>query len=334
MKDATLIYNPRAGQLNGLAKVEPAAEVWRAAGWRVTLEPTRRPGHATELARAAAEGGASVVLAAGGDGTLGQVADGLAGSATALAPLPMGTANALARELRLPRLQLFDPNAPVEAAAALLGGRVQAVDLNYVQTRGWAGHVLLWAGIGADGYLVQQLEPRPTWSKRLGPVGYSIQALTVLHRLPAMNAVVKVDNQTVEGDWLLIVISNCRLYAGGWLQLSGDAVFDDGYFEVWLFRAGEFSTRLTPTRVGLMARYFTGVTLNLQEWDPGVLNLVGKRVVVETRPRMPCQRDGETAGHTPLTCEIRPRSLRLLVPQAAPKALFGQRGTPLAELHP
>ena len=54
MKDATLIYNPRAGQLNGLAKVEPAAEVWRAAGWRVTLEPTRRPGHATELARAAA----------------------------------------------------------------------------------------------------------------------------------------------------------------------------------------------------------------------------------------------------------------------------------------
>ena len=80
-----------------------------------------------------------------------------------------------------------------------------------------------------------------------------------------------------------------------------------------------------PTRVGLMARYFTGVTLNLQEWDPGVLNLVGKRVVVETRPRMPCQRDGETAGHTPLTCEIRPRSLRLLVPQATPRALFGQR---------
>ena len=329
MKHATLIYNPRAGQLNGQAKVEPAADVWRAAGWRVTLEPTRAPGHATDLARAAAEAGVDVVLAAGGDGTLGQVADGLAGSATALAPLPMGTANALARELRLPRLQLWDPSAPVEAAAALLKGRVQAVDLNYVQTRGWAGHALLWAGIGADGYLVQHLEPRPTWSKRLGPVGYSIQALTVLHRLPAMNAVIKVDNQTVEGDWLLIVISNCRLYAGGWLQLSTDAVFDDGYFEVWLFRAGEFSARLLPTRVGLMARYLTGVTLNLQSWDPGVLKLVGKRVVVETRPRMPCQRDGETAGHTPLSAEIRPRALRLLVPRAAPKELFALPGTPL-----
>ena len=332
MKRATLIYNPRAGQLNGLAKVEPAADVWRAAGWRVALEPTRGPGHATELARAAAAAGVGVVLAAGGDGTLGQVADGLAGSETALAPLPMGTANALARELRLPRLQLLEPNAPMAAAAALLGGRVQWVDLNYVQTRGWAGHALLWAGIGADGYLVQHLEPRPTWSKRLGPVGYSIQALSVLHRLPAMNAVVKVDNQTVEGDWLLIVISNCRLYAGGWLQLSGEAVFDDGTFEVWLFRAGEFSTRLMPTRVGLMARYLTGVTLNLQEWDPGVLNLVGKRVVVETRPRMPCQRDGETAGHTPLTAESRPRALRLLVPRATPVTLFSRPGVPLDDL--
>ncbi len=329
MKHATLIYNPRAGQLTGQAKVEPAADVWRAAGWRVTLEPTRAPGHATDLARAAAEAEADVVLAAGGDGTMGQVANGLAGSDTILAPLPIGTSNALARELRLPRLQLWDPSAPVEAAAALLKGRVQAVDLNYVQTRGWAGHALLWAGIGADGYLVQHLEPRPTWSKRLGPVGYSIQALTVLHRLPAMNAVIKVDNQTVEGDWLLIVISNCRLYAGGWLQLSTDAVFDDGYFEVWLFRAGEFSARLLPTRVGLMARYLTGVTLNLQSWDPGVLKLVGKRVVVETRPRMPCQRDGETAGHTPLSAEIRPRALRLLVPRAAPKELFALPGTPL-----
>lgn len=329
MKRAVVIFNPRAGQLMAGDKIEPAAGVWRAAGWDVALRPTRAPGHATELARQAAEAGVPVVLAAGGDGTLGQVANGLAGSDTILAPLPLGTSNALARELRLPRPQLLDPDAPIEAARLLLGGRVQAIDLNYVQSRSYTGHALLWAGIGADGYIVQQLEPRPTWSKRLGPVGYSIQALSVLHRLPAMNAAVRVDNQTVEGDWLLIVISNSRLYAGGWLQLSSDALLDDGYFEVWLFRAGEFSTRLVPTRVGLMARYLTGVGLNLQNWDPGVVNLVGKRVIVETRPQMPCQTDGEPAGYTPLTCEIRPRVLRLLVPQATPPELFVRPGVPL-----
>ena len=334
MKRATLIYNPRAGQLNTAAKVQPAADAWRAEGWRVTLRPSSHAGHATQLARAAAEAGEDVVLAAGGDGTLGQVADGLAGSETVLAPLPTGTANALARELRLPRLQFLDPDAPLEAARALLDGRVQCIDLNFVRTHGWSGHALLWAGIGADGYLVQQLEPRPTWSKRLGPVGYSLQALSVLPRLPTMSAVVQVDDQAVEGDWLLIVISNCRLYAGGWLELSADAVFDDGRLEVWLFRAGAFSSRLLPPRVGLMARYLTGVGLSLQNLDPGVVSLTGRRVVVETRGRIPCQRDGEKAGQTPLTSEIRPGALRLLVPAAAPAALFAKPGAPLRQLFP
>jgi hypothetical protein len=83
-----------------------------------------------------------------------------------------------------------------------------------------------------------------------------------------------------------------------------------------------------------MARYLTGVGLNLQDWDPGMVKLVGRRVLVETQPRMPCQRDGDPAGNTPLTCELRPRALGLLVPPSAPSALFAHPGTPLAELHP
>lgn len=334
MKRATLIYNPRAGQLNAAARIEPAIACWRDQGWEVSLRPTEAHGHAVQLARQAAEEGVELVLAAGGDGTLGQVAGGLAGSETILAPLPVGTANALARELRLPRPQLLDPNAPVIASEALLAGRVQRVDLTHTRNQASSGYALLWVGIGADGYIVQRLEPRPAWSKRLGPVGYSIQALAALPQLPSMRAAVKVDNQTVEGDWLLIVISNCRLYAGGWLQLSSDAIFDDGYFEVWLFKAGEISSRLVTPRVGLMARYLTGVGLNLQNWDPGVLSLVGKRVTVETEPRMPCQTDGEAAGFTPLTCEIAPAALRLLVPDSAPTSLFVRPGTPLRELYP
>ncbi len=332
MKKATLIFNPRAGQLNMAAKVEPVADFWRSRGWRVTLRPTQAAGHATELARRAADGGENVVLAAGGDGTMGQIANGLAGSDTILAPLPIGTANALGRELRLPRPQLLDPNAPLGAAEALLAGRVQQVDLNFVQSQTSSGFALLWAGVGADGFLVQQLEPRPNWSKRLGPLGYSIQALTLLHRLPSMRAVIQVDDQTIEGDMLLIVISTSRLYAGGWIELSSGALFDDGHFEVWLFRAGEVSAKMVTPRAGLMARYLTEVQLNLQEWDPGVINLVGKRVIIETRPKMPCQTDGEWAGYSPLTCDIRPRALRLLVPPSAPSTLFTFPGTSLAHL--
>lgn len=332
MNTATFIFNPRAGQLNVRAKVEPVADFWRKKGWRVKLRPTQASGHATELARQAAADGERLVLAAGGDGTMGQVANGLAGSETILAPLPIGTSNALARELRLPRPQLLDPDAPLDASSALLDGRVQRIDLNYIQSQSFTGHALLWTGIGADGFLVQQIEPRPTWSKRLGPIGYSIQALSVLNRLPAMNAVVQVDNQTIEADLLLIVISTTRLYAGGLIELSSGAVFDDGLFEVSLFRAGEVSARLPTPRAGLMARYLTEVQLNLQEWDPGVVNLVGKRVIVDTKPRMPCHTDGEWAGYSPLTCDIRPHALRLLVPSSAPASLFGLPGVPLQEI--
>lgn len=332
MKKATLIFNPRAGQLNMTAKVEPVADFWRKRGWRVKLKPTQAPGHATELARRAADDGEHLVLAAGGDGTMGQIANGLAGSDTILAPLPIGTSNALARELRLPRPQLLDPHAPLDASNALLEGRVQRIDLNHIQGQSSAGYALLWTGIGADGFLVQQIEPRPTWSKRLGPIGYSIQALSVLHRLPAMSAVVQVDDQVFEADLLLIVISTTRLYAGGLIELSSGAVFDDGMFEVFLFRAGDVSARLPPPRAGLMARYLTEVQFNLQEWDPGVVTLSGKRVMVETRPKMPCHTDGEWAGYSPLTCEIYPRALRLLVPASAPSSLFMQPGVPLAEM--
>ena len=332
MKKATIIFNPRAGQLNMTAKVEPVADFWRGRGWRVNVWPTEAPGHATELARHAADDGELLVLAAGGDGTMSQVANGLAGSETILAPLPVGTSNALARELKLPRPQLLDPNAPLDASEALMAGRVQWVDLNFVQSESTSAHALLWTGIGADGFIVQQIEPRPTWSKRLGPLGYSIQALSVLHRLPAMNAIVQVDDQTIEDDLLLVLISTTRLYAGGLIALNSGALFDDGHFEVWLFRAGEVSARVGVPRVGLMARYLTEVQLNLQEWDPGVISLVGQRVVIATRPKMPCQTDGEWAGYTPLACQIRPRALRLLVPPSAPSTLFSLPGTPLVDL--
>lgn len=334
MKKATIIFNPRAGQLNMTDKIEPVADFWRGQGWRVHLRPTEAAGHATELAQRAADAGEHLVLAAGGDGTMGQVANGLAGSETILAPLPVGTSNALARELKLPRPQLLDPNAPLVASEALLAGRVQHVDLNYTRNQSGSGYALLWTGIGADGFIVQQIEPRPVWSKRLGPIGYSIQALTVLHRLPTMNAVVQVDDQTIEDDLLLILISTTRLYAGGLIALGSGGLFDDGAFEVWLFRAGEVSSRIGVPRVGLMARYLTEVQLNLQEWDPGVISLTGKRVLIETRPKMPCQTDGEYAGYTPLSCEIRPHALRLLVPPSAPSALFNHEGVLLAELFP
>lgn len=173
MLQATLIYNPLAGPVSLAATLDLVADFWRERGWEVTVRPTEAPGHATTLAQEAAAAGHRLVLAAGGDGTLGEVANGLVGAETALAPLPVGTANSFAKELRLPLPGLWTRYRLLQACEALAAGKVQQMDVGYQRPQpdsheGDHGRYwLLWAGTGADGFVVNEVEPRPKWSKML-----------------------------------------------------------------------------------------------------------------------------------------------------------------------
>lgn len=302
------------------------ADFWRVRGWNTTIHPTKSVGHAAILARQAVEAGHRLVLAAGGDGTLGEVANGLAGTGVAMAPLPIGTANSFARELHMPLPGLFNPHRLLQATDALAAGRVQAMDLGFTvmgeNGEGNGRYWLLWAGVGADGFLVSQLEPRPKWTKRVGPLSYVIQGVPVMLRLPPMTAVVDVDGRSYSDDYLLILVSNSRRYVGGMLTLSPRALLDDGLFEIWLLRGRgvwRMTNYLAQAKWGDLARH------------GDVIRLSGQQITVHTSPPFPFQTDGEPAGTTPFSVEIRPRALHLLVPKTAPPDLFTQPGTPLAE---
>jgi diacylglycerol kinase family enzyme len=298
------------------------ADLWRAGGWQVDVQPTQRPGHAVELARTAAAAGYQVVLAAGGDGTLGDVAHGLAGSATALAPLPVGTANSLARELLLPRPTLLDRNRLLQTAVQLLNGRLQHIDLGWVsQVGGENGrHWLLWVGVGADGHLVEQIEPRPQWSKKLGKLGYALQALGQVWRLPRQAMVVSIDGRSVSGRFLLVLLSNCRRYAGGELVMNRQAQLDDGTFDIWLLHGHGLARAL---------RYLWRIRWQGEAKGEGVERLNGRCVTIHATPTAAIQTDGEPTGQTPIQCELRPNALWLLVPQTTPTDLFAHPGRPL-----
>src|SRR5215472_5670124 len=109
-------------------------------GWRVEICHTDRPGSASRLAAQAVAAGVDVVISAGGDGTLNEVIQGLAGTDVALGVLPMGTINVWAREVGIP-LNLH------KAAKVLLDGERRRIDLGITNGR----YFLLFAGIGADG---------------------------------------------------------------------------------------------------------------------------------------------------------------------------------------
>lgn len=317
-QSAALIYNPIAGPASIHTTIERVADFWRRREWDVDVQPTRYAGHAVVLARQAAAQGKRLVLAAGGDGTLGEVANGLANSQTIMGPLPTGTGNSFGKELRMPRPNLIDHRALVEAAALLASGRVHAMDMGrFSDGKYW----LLWTGTGVDSFVVDRMEPRSKWSKRLGPLGYAAQAIAIAPRFPPMKATVVVDERRYEGVFLLILVANCRRFAGGEVMLNPRARLDDGRFEVFLFGGGG------PVRT---FQYLWQVWRGRHEANPNVTILTGKSVTVKTSQPMSIQTDGDPAGLTPIECHIEPRALRLLVPRTAPSDLFSGAGLPLS----
>ena len=142
-----------------------------SADHEVTLAETSRRGHATRLAQGAANEGTEVVVVLGGDGTLNEAANGLAGTACALAALPGGSTNVFARTIGL-------PNDPIEATGVLLDalGRrsIERVGLGSVNGRYFLFHV----GLGFDAATVQQVERRSTFKRYLGHPLFAYSAVT------------------------------------------------------------------------------------------------------------------------------------------------------------
>ncbi|HEX6235889.1 MAG TPA: diacylglycerol kinase family protein, partial [Acidimicrobiales bacterium] len=146
-----LLVNSRASSVTPRGRV--VIQKALSADHQVTMAETSRRGHATRLAQGAAASGVDAVVVLGGDGTLNEAANGLAGSACALAPLPGGSTNVFARTVGL-------PNDPIEATGVLLDAlarrSVRRVGLGSVNGR----YFLVHTGVGFDAAVVEQVERR------------------------------------------------------------------------------------------------------------------------------------------------------------------------------
>jgi diacylglycerol kinase (ATP) len=317
MSTLTFIYNPQAGPATYSQAIRAIAGKWEGRGWQTAVYPTQYAGHATILASQEALAGRTMVMACGGDGTMGEVADGLAGSDTILAPLPSGTGNSLAKEWGLPRPSLISDVGLMRAADSLSRGRVQHVDVGCTQQ---GKRFLQWVGVGLDSFLVARMEPRSKMMKRLGPAGYTAQALLTARSFPGMMARVTVDDQTFEGDYLMVIISNFRRYAGGELLLSPDAKLDDGRFEVWLLGGRGIWRYLQLVAMMRQGRHLR---------DKQVQMARGSQVVIESDPPQSFHTDGDPAGETPFSLQVKPGALRVLVPPTASSDAFTLPGEPI-----
>ena len=327
-----MIYNPIAGRhpARREKQIREAADILQSSGLRVRVAATTRPGEAQALARDAAGDASDLILVCGGDGTINEVINGLAPGRTPLGILPGGTANMLAKELRL-------PHDPVRAAAEVLRWAPRRIALGQASwnvqapvatggtcpdpignpapdarkggaTEAETAHRRYFAsvaGIGYDAQIVYKLSAplKMSW----GVAGYVLEAFRQWVRYPFPPFVCKTEER--ESCATFAVIQRTRFYAG-WLHLSPTANIFEPRFTVCTFPSRSRGRYLLYAAAVLMRRH-----LRLRD-----VEMVDARNVscspADTSVTPQFELDGELAGTLPASFDIVPDALTLLVPPA------------------
>jgi len=305
-----LIYNPMAGRFPSFPLVERAAKILETNGWDITIIRTEGGGHITKQAKKAAASGQDAIFVAGGDGSIHNAAAGLIGSETALAVLPAGTANVWAQEQGLPSLSWTNWGALETSVKKLLKGSIRTMDLGVCQGIPF----LLWAGIGFDAFIVHHLEPRSRWQKQLATPHYAANVAWYARNWSGMDLDIWADGEKVSGIYVLALVTNVHLYAGGLAELSPKARIDDGCMDLWLFAGDSLLETLQHLFDLASGNHLSSDKTNF---------IPCKEILIKSKTDLYLQLDGEPISPAKEVCiDIRPQSLRVLVPRDVPRPLF------------
>ena len=310
IQNALLIYNLASGRRRHrrFAEIEEAARILNAAGIRTELAPTTGRGTATGIARHAAAQNRDLVITCGGDGTINEVINGLAGSQVPMALLPAGTANILAKELGIP----WD----IPAAARLIPtSNLRRIALGSVMNATAQGHVdpsqgcryfLCVAGAGPDGAMVHAIDP--ALKDRTGIIAYWAEGIRQLikYRFPEMS----INWMNSHLDATLIVVGRTAHYGGPFKITTGASLFADD------FEIVAYTTRSRLKYLAALPALWLGQLRKINgifAWKTSEVTCLpanGETVYAQV--------DGEPVGTLPLHFRVVPDALTLVVP-ASPK---------------
>jgi diacylglycerol kinase (ATP) len=290
-----LIINPTAGQKVGLTTNALGLEDAKALLERHHIEAdvlcTERAGHGTELAQQAVRDGYELVIAAGGDGTVAEVAEGLVGTSVVLGVLPLGSVMNVARMLGVPR----DLDA---AAEVIKARRVARIDVGRATAQAKSTLFLEAAGVGADAGLFayfNQLD-RGNWAS-LKPL------IRFMWRYRPRRVTIRIDGRIHRFRAMMVSIANGP-YVGAALAVAPDAYLDDNKFDVEVFtRFGKFE----------LFRHLVAIAGGRRVYNPKVLTFRAKSVEINQLTPMMVHADSNPLGTTPARFEVVPSALSVIV---------------------
>jgi diacylglycerol kinase (ATP) len=285
-----IVFNPTAGRRRA-HRLWRVLDVMSANGVRLELAETSHAGHAIELARDAARAGARLVVAAGGDGTIAEVANGLNGSGCQLGVIPLGTANVLAHELGLP----FEPRA---VAAALAFGRTRDVWPGVATGAAGSRVFVQMLGVGFDAHVVQHLSL--LLKRAIGRNAYVVQAAREVIRYRFRPIGVTIDG--VETEAGTVIVSKGHFYGGRYILAPSATPTAPGFTVALFDRSGPFSA----------LAFGAALPLDLIPRMPGLRLLRASEIVIRS-DHVPMQTDGDAAGSAPLTVTNAARPIAVVV---------------------
>jgi diacylglycerol kinase (ATP) len=316
MRKAALFFNPYSGRRrrHRLKDVEAAASVLRKAGVEVEVAPTRAASDAGAQVRMAIREGFDTIIACGGDGTIHDVLQGLATRQAALGIIPLGTANAMAHDLRLP---LY----PEGAARALLkavpkriaAGKIEYRDFNNLPC---SRYFTVAAGVGVDAHLFYKLNR--LMKDRMGMMAYYSKALHLwwTHRMRYFQAEFSTNGSGSMRKERLSEMLAVRInqFGGVLRELAPGASLDRNDMRLVLCRTGN--------RAHYLQYVFCG-TLGMPRNVEGIELAHAKKVSCGTVPgekpeKIYVEADGELLGRLPITLSMVPDALTVLVPSTHP----------------
>ena len=299
--DPVLIINPTAGRGQAGKQVHAIAQRLRENGiLNAVWHYTQAPGDAERLAREAANEGASLVVAVGGDGTVHEVVNGILGTSATLGIIPFGTGNDFARALGL-------HGDLAVACGALAQGETRRIDVGTIEGRGTGGprRFLVIAGTGYDAETARTVNEGISYLS--GAAAYVWGAiLTARQFTPFRLSLTWDDGEKIETPAMFVSVANTETTGGG-MKIAPGAQPDDGLFDICLVReVGKWDLLRQLTKV------FDGSHVK----HPAVTMLRASRIALDADPPQPLLIDGEVCGTTPATITIQRQALPIMVSKA------------------
>ncbi|MFT7665499.1 MAG: diacylglycerol kinase (ATP) [Planctomycetota bacterium] len=288
-QNAIIVANPVAGNGHGESAALELAEGLHSMGASTRVHLTQKRGDAFQWLRSS-QHECDLVVSIGGDGTLREVLAGLVNPETPVGILPLGTANALAAELHLPR----DVHHALEIIS---NGRVAKIDAATVN----GSLSILVTSIGFDAMTVRELEAR-----RNGPItklSYFPAAMRALRGYRSPELEIELDGEKLKEHYGMVFASNVNHY-GGFMRLDPSGKLDDGMFEIFLFQ------KTNP--IGLLWHVIRGLVGKLPSKNCEMRR--ARKLRVSSKTPVSYQIDGDYGGETPVELALTGLQFKILIP--------------------